>query len=238
MTYEAVIFDLFGTLIDNFSFRDYERSLSAMAATLGVPNEDFHRLWRETAGLRGTGGFATIEANLEHICQQLGLKIAAARIVAASRIRLDLTRRTLTLWGDAVSPLARLKAQGYKIGRISDCAPEVPRLWPETRLAPLVDVPIFSCQVGVKKPDPRIYRLACERLHVIPQHGLYVGDGSSHELIGASLVGMHPVLLRVPYEEALHASLRPDAEEEWQGVKVAALREVLTMVDQGLGVGA
>jgi putative hydrolase of the HAD superfamily len=177
MTYDAVIFDLFETLIDSFSFQDYERSLSAMAATLGVPNEDFHHLWRETSGLRGMGGFATIDANLDCICEQLSLKIAAARVVAASRIRFDLTRRTLAPRWDAMPTLARLKAQGYKIGLISDCSPEVPRLWPETPLAPLVYVPIFSCQVGLKKPDLRIFRLACQRLHVISQRCLYVGDG-------------------------------------------------------------
>ena len=238
MTYDAVIFDLFGTLVDNFSFHDYQCSLSAMAAALGVPSQDFHHLWRETARARGTGLFATIEANIEHICHRLGLHVGADRVVAATRIRLDLTRQTLTPRRDALEMLGSLKAHGYRIGLTSDCSPEVPLLWPATALAPLVDVPIFSCKVGVKKPDPRIYRLACERLTVSPQHCLYIGDGSSRELTGASQVGMHPVLIRVPYEEAIHSSLRPDAEEEWQGVRISALREVLTLVARRLGDGA
>jgi phosphoglycolate phosphatase-like HAD superfamily hydrolase len=68
MTYDAVIFDLFGTLVDNFAVQDYYHSLSAMAAILGVPSEDFHCLWSETARRRGTGCFATLEANIAHIC--------------------------------------------------------------------------------------------------------------------------------------------------------------------------
>jgi putative hydrolase of the HAD superfamily len=199
MTYDAVIFDLFGTLVDNVSFHDYQRSLSAMAAPLGVPSKDFHHLWRETARSRGTGLFATIEANIAHICHRLGRHGVADRVVAATRLRLDLTRQTLTPRRDALEMLGSLKAHGYSIGLISDCAPEVPLLWLATPLATLVDVPLFSCKVGVKKPDPRIYRLACERLTVSPQNCLYRGDGSSRALTGASQVGMHPVLIRVPY---------------------------------------
>lgn len=48
MAYEAVIFDLFGTLVDMFSYQEHQHTLSEMAATLCVPLKDFSRLWMET----------------------------------------------------------------------------------------------------------------------------------------------------------------------------------------------
>jgi hypothetical protein len=48
---------------------------------------------------------------------------------------------------------------------------------------------------------------------------------------------MHPVLIRVPCEEAMYESFRPDPEKGWQGSIISALKEVLTLVDSELGDG-
>ena len=59
MKYRAVIFDLFGTLVDIFSWSEYQRVCQRMAAALDVPYEDFMRLWTgNSARLRRTGAFA------------------------------------------------------------------------------------------------------------------------------------------------------------------------------------
>ena len=86
--------------------------------------------------------------------------------------------------------LAKLQSTGVKTGLISDCGSEVPDIWPGLALAPLMDATVFSCCVGVTKPDPSMYRLACERLGVDASRCLYVGDGGSRELTGARAMGM------------------------------------------------
>ncbi|MBI1925499.1 HAD family hydrolase [Candidatus Poribacteria bacterium] len=228
MKYKAIIFDLFGTLVDMFPFQEIKGVLSEMAATLATPSDEFARLWTETFNQLSAGAFPTIEANIEDMFRTLGVQVEAGRITAAARIWLDFARRALAPRSDAVETLARLKEAGYKTGLISDCSLEVPLLWPETSFARLVEVTIFSCAVGLKKPDPRIYRFVCERLAVIPQNCLYVGDGSSHELTGAFQVGMHPVLIRAPYEDPYDA-YRPDVHK-WRGPTISALKEVLTLL--------
>ncbi len=229
MKYDAVIFDLFGTLIDNYSVDEHERVLQEMAGALGAPGDDFARLWVEMYDDRATGVFPTLEANIEHICRLLEVNVDAARIGDALRIRLDLTRRTLVPRDGAVETLAQLKRAGCKLGLISDCSEEIPRLWAETAFRPLVDAPVFSCVVGLKKPDPRIYRLACEQLAVAPQKCLYLGDGGSRELTGALEVGMHAVLIRVPYEDTYEPH-RIDVEN-WQGASIRALKEILALAE-------
>ena len=225
MQCKAVIFDLFGTLIDNYSLQEHKRVLSEMAAALCAPHDEFVRLWLTSFDQRATGVYATTQANIEHVCRVLGLRPQPGQVAAAAEVRLDFTWRHLVPRSGALETLARFRSAGHKIGLISDCSSEVPTLWKDTPFAPLVDVPVFSCAVGMKKPDPLIYRLACERLAVAPQDCLYVGDGSSRELTGAAEVGTHPVLIRVPHEDGQDAH-RLDPEE-WQGPTISELAEVL-----------
>lgn len=230
VNYTAVIFDLFGTLVDSFSPQEYEHVLAQIASALSVPFKDFVRLWLDTFNERAIGVFPNPEANIEYICRMLGVSLKDDRIKAATQIRFNFVFHSLTPRDDAVETLVRLKSKGYKIGLISDCSAEVPVLWEDTPFASLIDMPVFSCSAGLKKPDPRIYQLACERLRVDPKDCLYVGDGSSHELTGASQVGMHPVLIRVPYEDDDNYDIHQREAEDWDGPVISALKDVLALV--------
>lgn len=229
MKYEAVIFDLFGTLVSSTSLAEHERVMAQIASVLSVPTDDFGRLWLDTSYERGTGAFKNNEANIEYICRRLGVPPANTQTRLAAQIIADSTASLMKkLRPDATEVLSQLKSEGHKTGLISDCSPAVPLIWKETPLAPLFDVAIFSCSVALQKPDPRIYQLAINQLAVEPGSCLYVGDGAGQELTGASQVGMHPVLIRVPDEESTNP-YRIDAEE-WDGPAVWSLKEVLALV--------
>ena len=45
MKSKAVIFDLFGTLVNSFPRPEYEIVLAKMSSLLSVPNDEFLRLW-------------------------------------------------------------------------------------------------------------------------------------------------------------------------------------------------
>ncbi len=230
MKYKAVIFDLFGTLIDNFSVREHESVLRQMASAVSAPSDGFVQLWLKTFNERATGVFQSPEANIDYTCKKLGVYAEDAQVKLAARIRFDFTARSMTPRPDAVEVLSHLKSNGYKTGLISDCSAEVPAIWQDTPFAPLFDVTIFSCKVGVKKPSPRIYQLAIEQLGVEPHGCLYIGDGSSQELTGAAAVGMHPILIRDPDEDSAEVH-RVDAEaEKWGGPVIPSLKEALTLV--------
>ena len=226
MSYRAVIFDLFGTLVDNFTKSAHEAVLVEMAARLGAPGPDFVAAWLDSYELRNRGAFPSARENIEYVCRALQYEPAAEALTAAAEMRLDFTRRYLNgPRADAVPTLTLLRQMGHVLGLVSDCAAEVPTLWESTVFAPLITAPVFSCAVKMKKPEPGIYRLACTRLDVAPEECLYVGDGSSHELTGAAAVGMHPVLIRMAHEEN-EDSYRPD-EDTWEGDTVRCLAEVV-----------
>ena len=229
MKFTAVIFDLFGTLVESFRVDEYRRSLAEMAAALGAPVEEFARLWsRETAHGRMVGKLQTVEANLTQILAALGLPVEANRLAQAVASGEEYYRATFKPRQEAVPTLARLKEAGCKLGLISDCSMEAPLLWPEIALASYINVTIFSSVEGCRKPDPRLYAAACARLGVRPEECLYVGDGDNGELAGATRAGMTAVLFRAPGEE--ETAFRLDAEQ-WEGPRIGALREVPGILD-------
>ena len=229
MKYDAVIFDLFGTLVDNTEFLDfsrseYNRTLSNVAATLSIPETDLLRLWSETVHERDAGLFPSMEEYFRHICREIGVEANPRQIARAVELRLEYLRSILLPRDHTVETLTELKASGYRLGLISDCSSEVPLLWPETPFAALLDGAIFSCEVKLTKPDPSIYRMVCDSLEVAPDRCLYVGDGGSSELTGAVEFGMDPVLIRALYDTV------KGNREDWKGTRISELNEVLELV--------
>lgn len=222
----AIIFDLFGTLTPNFAMVELERVLHQMAAKLDVPPQPFVHLWLDTFPQRAVGTFRTKGENLAYICRALDVTAGDDVLLGAADIFLAYERRHLIPRADALETLSRVRSAGLRTGLISDCSHPLPQMWPDTPFANLVDVPVFSCDVGVRKPDPRIYHVACSRLNVPPPRCLYIGDGGSQELTGASQVGMHAVLLRA--EEDDGRSVRYDTDV-WHGPSVSTLSDVIAL---------
>lgn len=57
-------------------------------------------------------------------------------------------------------------------------------------LGPWLDDIIASAEVGITKPDPRIFLLGCSRLGVEPGDAVYVGDRLHTDAIGATHAGL------------------------------------------------
>ena len=126
----------------------------------------------------------------------------------------------------AVETLSYLKQNGCKTGLVSNCSMETTAIWPETLLAPFIDVAVFSCVEGAMKPDPRLFQTALERLAVPPGNCIYVADGMSRELETASGLGMRAVLI-----EGHHETEYERDREDWRGEKIASLKEIMSLLD-------
>jgi putative hydrolase of the HAD superfamily len=227
MKVKAIIFDLFGTIVDGFIASSAGLSDSDFPAALGVPNDSFMQNWRKLIDKRTIGEFQTVEASIEHACNIIGACVTADQMAKAVHIRLQLTKRALTPRPDTITTLAKLKNDGFKIGLLSNCSIEIPLVWPETEFAGLFDVTVFSSRERVKKPAHEIYHLACERLRVKPEECVYIADGENFELKAAADVGMYPVLIRTPSRETrgeVHREAR-----EWQGPAITTVPGILTL---------
>ena len=78
----------------------------------------------------------------------------------------------------------------------------------------------------MKKHDSQIYNLACEKLGVEPNKCLYIGDGDSNELAGASQLGMDAVMIRDPSEMDPYRLV----EVDWDGQKIEKFTEIMDLI--------
>ena len=63
------------------------------------------------------------------------------------------------------------------------------------KLAPLIDVLVVSEEVGIAKPDPRIFQVALERLDCSPSQAVMVGDSWDTDIVGATRLGIRAIWL-------------------------------------------
>jgi putative hydrolase of the HAD superfamily len=84
----------------------------------------------------------------------------------------------------------------YKVGMLSNLgSASINSLFPPQEREALFDATIVASQVGLTKPQPEIYQLACERLGVMPAEAIFVDD-SPENIAGAAAIGMRTVLYR------------------------------------------
>ena len=114
MKHNAVIFDFYGTLVEDFASSVGQSPMDFVKA-LDVGEEPFRKLWRETTDMRITGAFQTVEASIEYVCSRLGAPLTAEQLISAVQMRLQMIRRTLSPKPDALETLVGLKEEGYKL---------------------------------------------------------------------------------------------------------------------------
>jgi putative hydrolase of the HAD superfamily len=228
--FDAVVFDLYGTLVPEFPRSEFWEVVDAMAGVLGCDAAGFRAEWQRTAVGRQTGAYAGgMPENVRAICAAIGGGVPTeAALTQALELRAELYRRWFHPRVSALETLRELAARGYPMALISMCAPDTPPMWRASELAPFVAVEIFSSETGLRKPDPAIYLAACEGLGVAPERCLYCGDGAYRELTGAEAVGMTAYEIRDPTVVTAE-QLRPEGED-WQGAGVSDLRELLELL--------
>jgi putative hydrolase of the HAD superfamily len=99
--------------------------------------------------------------------------------------------------GSAQALLDSLRSRGIKTGLVANSWPDPARLLRADvaafGLAGLLDVIVFSEEVGFRKPQPEIFLHALGQLGVDPEHAMFVGDRLETDVQGAAQVGMATV---------------------------------------------
>ncbi len=228
MSYRAIIFDLFGTLVGNFSRRESDKVIAQLAEILNVPYPQFWQRMGETYVDRCLGRYAGLAELAQSLCADLGIKVETTQLSDATQLYDAFIANALIPEPAVLAALDTLKNNGVTLGLISDCVPAVLRSFPQSPLAERIDAAVFSCEERMMKPARGIYQVACRRLQVLPEECLFVGDGSSQELTGAAAAGMFPILKRTDLTDVYDAH-RPDVQN-WQGTVIDEIHEVCAIV--------
>jgi len=102
---------------------------------------------------------------------------------------------TYRLYPDALPAVDKLRAEGYRVGLISNFEGWLEEMLVELQAGDVFEVSIISGLVGVEKPDPRIYEIALEQAGVRPDAAVHVGDSIRLDVEPATSVGLKAVLL-------------------------------------------
>jgi len=83
---------------------------------------------------------------------------------------------------------------------------------------------VVSGDHGYRKPDPRLFQLALDRMSVAPQNALYVGNDMYRDIFGAREVGMWTVMYDSDQGRKTHLDCVPH-------YTITDLRDLLTILD-------
>jgi putative hydrolase of the HAD superfamily len=219
----ALVVDLFGTLVPKWSTELSMAARRRMAGHVGVEERAFHDAWGVRWQDRELGRIGP-EENLFEIVQQLAPAAGADAVMTLLGIWTGFVREQLRPRPEALLALEAARAAGLRIALASNAGPTVPPLFLETPLARLVDRAVFSCTLGVAKPDARFYAGVSEELGVPAEACVYVGDGADNELQGARSAGMIPVLLRIDSEIELEGL--PPGAAAWSGPVIRCFADI------------
>lgn len=98
------------------------------------------------------------------------------------------------LYDKVILVLSTLKKK-YKLALVSNCFVGLSDVLEALNLTHFFDCIILSYEIGVKKPDKRIYLEALQRLKLRPEECVFVSDAIS-DLEGAREVGLKTILIR------------------------------------------
>jgi putative hydrolase of the HAD superfamily len=122
------------------------------------------------------------------------------------------------LFDDVLPTLELLVTAGVRLAVVSNFEEWLERLLEALGVTRYFEVRVISGVEGVEKPDPKIFRLALDRIGVEPEEAMYVGDSVHFDVEPATAVGMLGVLLDRRGRFPDHAGLRITSLEELPGI--------------------
>jgi len=184
MEFRAVIFDLGGVVLDSplHAIARYEREL-------GIPEGFVNRVVVQTGAAgawsrleRGELGMEEFQRQFEAECATAGQPLSAAALM--ERISSCGPRPRM------LGALRQLRRRGLAVAALTNnwASPEAATF----ELREHFHVFMESSRVGLRKPDPRIYRAVCRELRIAPAEAIFLDD-IGRNLKEARRLGMHTI---------------------------------------------
>ncbi|MBW4718874.1 HAD family hydrolase [Saccharothrix obliqua] len=194
MTIRAVLFDFSGTLfrLEHDSLVEHADLMRALTAPVGI-----------AAGLDidpDQWERRDLDGDLHR-----DLHVKALRAAGADDPDDFYTRLVSPPFWQPYPDTAAALGTGLPTAVVSNIAWDIRAVFERHGVVDLVDEYVLSYEVGHVKPDPEIFRIACDRLGVRPDEVLMVGDSAEADG-GAAAVGC-----RVAIVPPLETAERPDA---------------------------
>ena len=202
----GIFFDLYGTL---FLYGDMKQAWNVWLSTfykcmrdlgLSITIEDFSSACDQFFGREEPKNPDSEMTLLENRINEL---VHNYRLLASKRDIKEIADIIVASWQDFIEldpdtiPVLENLSRNYIIGLVSnfDHPRHVRKCLSEYRLDNFLDTIVVSAEVGVKKPDPKIFDKALKDTNIRATEVIYIGD-TADDITAAKAADMHSVLIQ------------------------------------------
>ncbi len=186
MRIKAIVWDLGGVIVRTEDYSARER----LATRYGMSISDLEEIaFGGQSGNQGQRGEIDVDRHWENVAQLLSLSKSEVKPFIDAFFSGDRVDEEL------IDYIRDLRAN-YKTALLSNAFSNVRYFVEEVwKFADAFDHMIISSEVGIVKPDAKIYQLALERLEVLPGEAVFIDD-FQHNIEGARAVGLQAIHFR------------------------------------------
>lgn len=190
MTLKAVFFDMGGVIVRT----EFQAPRQHLAERLGMEYEDLVKaVFNSESGLQASLGTLSEEKHWEAVARRLKQPASNWRSISAEFFAGDVVDHTIIDFLRGLRP-------HYRTGLISNAWSGLRAYLLKQKIEDAFDEMIISAEVGMMKPDPRIYHLALEKLGVAPAESVFVDDFPEN-IAAAREVGMQTIHFTDPDQD-------------------------------------
>jgi epoxide hydrolase-like predicted phosphatase len=181
----AIFFDFGGVLMRT----EYQAPRQHLAERLNMEYDDLVRLVFDSEVSRQASiGAATVDQHWDAVMKRLNRSSSEARAIREEFFGGDILDRTL------INLIRSLRGK-YKTGLISNAWNDLRDFIQKEKFDDAFDTMIISAEVGVMKPDAKIFKIALDRLKVPAKEAMFVDDFVEN-IEGCEKVGMKGMLFQ------------------------------------------
>ncbi len=206
MRIKAVILDFGGTLADgSIDYNEFHEAVRALLGGLGygVELDAVRRAIRSALErlerVRAAGRELTFEDVYSHALRKMGVPAEPETL----RMLHDLFRQKYRSdFYPCTEEVIKRLSERYKLALISNTMSDQPHiLLNESEMSRHFDLIVCSRDLGIRKPNPEIFRYVLDHLGVEPEEAVHVGDSVEADMEGAEKAGVTPIWIRNPSPE-------------------------------------
>jgi putative hydrolase of the HAD superfamily len=188
---DAVLLDLYDTVA-----RTHWGQLSdRIASELGITKETLFEAYDETRPARSVGRYGSAAGDMSAIVEAVGADPDTALIDRLLELERAFTERGVELWEDSLPVVRELRSRGVRTALISNCSHSTRPIVDRLGLEDEFDATLLSFEIGLHKPDPRIYGEALRRLGDVPPDRAVFVDDQTEYCDGAAALGIETYLI-------------------------------------------
>ena len=203
MKIKAVFLDFGGTLAyGGIAWDEYHRAVRTLLASLGheIEPKRFKKAIRasleELRRHRAKGLEKTHEEVYGSALRRLGIP---ADDDALAMIHDTFKKHYISTFYPCTEETLKKLTERYKLALISNTMSDQPReMLEETGMDALFEVIICSRDLGIRKPNPDIFKHVLDEVGVLPDETVHVGDSVEADMEGASYSGISSIWIRAP----------------------------------------